>query len=374
MLRSLIPVLLVGCAELPEPAELPEADDAARRASGVSLVAGTLVRGDRTRFLVTARPGDESVWLLAGTGVRPRGITCVGSDPRFCTTLQGASIVGGAALEPDGTAEFFADPPASLVPGETWWVQVVVDGTRRVSAPIPLTVSDPIAVAGAWTDDFGGQRDVSSLTWFDYGTHDVLRFDNAARWAIARNGADTFSPGAFSRFDWTEAGGDAWYCQSAYDAATFAEALATPAADATDPASGGCGFGFPWTRLLPTSLALAGTYTDAFGTTHGIDDTTWADDFGTYHITRYSNARRFVVAQNDANNAFFPGLWSRFDWHEDGDDRWYCQSEYDELAETNAAYDLGFEPGTWLPDPSSPDVCGCGAPCPGGFPWTHLTP
>jgi hypothetical protein len=39
-------------------------------------------------------------------------------------------------------------------------------------------------------------------------------------------------------------------CQTAYDKATEAEALATPPADPADPATGGCG-GFPWSSFAP---------------------------------------------------------------------------------------------------------------------------
>jgi hypothetical protein len=376
LLRPLLALVLAvsACDDAPAPLPAADADDVFRRASGVSLLVGTAVPGDRMRFEVAARPGDAAVELVVGRGVRSRGIACVGAGPQVCTTLQRPSVVASVALAADGSAAIAVDPPTSLRVGEVWWVQAVVSGTRRVSPPEALVVSAPLEVAGAWTDVFGGQRDLSSFTWYDYGTHDVLRFDNANRVAFARNGADTFAPGRYSRFDWAEVGGERWICQSAYDAPTLADAAATPAADATDPAAGGCGLGFPWTRLDPAPLALAGTYTDAFGTLHTIDDTTWDDGFGVYRITRHSNARRFVIAQNDVGNPFHPGLWSRFDWHEDGGDRWYCQSAFAERSEAAAAYDLGVRPGTSLSDPSSPDVCGCGAPCPGGFAWTLLTP
>jgi hypothetical protein len=50
--------------------------------------------------------------------------------------------------------------------------------------------------------------------------------------------------------DWSIDGSNAWFCQTAYDAADADAALATPAADATDPAIDGCG-GFPWSYLTP---------------------------------------------------------------------------------------------------------------------------
>ena len=65
---------------------------------------------------------------------------------------------------------------------------------------------------------------------------------------IAENDAgNSYNPGLFSKFEWTMDNGDLYYCQSAYNAATAADAM-NAAADATDIAAG-CG-GFGWTGLI----------------------------------------------------------------------------------------------------------------------------
>ena len=78
-------------------------------------------------------------------------------------------------------------------------------------------------------------------------------FDNDANYLIGQNDAvASYAPEKWSRYDWTVDGdGTLWYCNTAYDAETEADALATPAADATDPAAGGCGT-FAWSSLTPS--------------------------------------------------------------------------------------------------------------------------
>ena len=80
---------------------------------------------------------------------------------------------------------------------------------------------------------------------------DISTYDDATSFLVAQNAAtNTYNPGLWSRFDWTWHEGRYWYCQSAYDAASEADALATPAADPADPPAGGCG-GWPWSGLDP---------------------------------------------------------------------------------------------------------------------------
>jgi hypothetical protein len=79
----------------------------------------------------------------------------------------------------------------------------------------------------------------------------ISSYDNASRVAIAQNDtANDYNPDLWSRFDWYDDGTSLWYCQTAYDAASEADAEATPAATTTDPATTGCG-GFSWTNLTP---------------------------------------------------------------------------------------------------------------------------
>lgn len=121
------------------------------------------------------------------------------------------------------------------------------------------------------------------------------------------------------------------------------------------------------TDLPPDPLAIVGIYTDTFGSSHTITDTSWTIQYGSYtpslfSITAYDNTTMVVLAQNDDLNSYFPLLWSRFDWLELDEHLYYCQTTYNAASESDAAS---------LPraDGSDPTSSGCG-----GFPWTDLTP
>ena len=120
------------------------------------------------------------------------------------------------------------------------------------------------------------------------------------------------------------------------------------------------------TDVMP-SIEIAGDYTDNFGTEHNISDTEWAIAYpgysaDVYRLAEVDNDLDYAVAENAADNAFNSGLWSRFDWFDDGATLWYCQTAYD-------AADQAAASGTPRADASDPASAGCG-----GFSWTNLTP
>lgn len=115
------------------------------------------------------------------------------------------------------------------------------------------------------------------------------------------------------------------------------------------------------------ALAIAGTYTDDWGTAHEISADTWTQTYPgaapyVFHVTQYSNEDGWLVAQNDEANEFSGGAWSRFDWLWVEADLYYCQSAYDAESEEAAL----AAPAANADDPAN---AGCG---PG--PWTHLVP
>jgi hypothetical protein len=117
------------------------------------------------------------------------------------------------------------------------------------------------------------------------------------------------------------------------------------------------------------ALEIAGEWLEEFapgmGVTHTIDEMQWDQtaDFGSsvFHIDSYDNEARYVVAQGDEANEFFPGLWSRFDWTWDGDALYYCTAVYDADTVEDALAAPASEPGDL--------EMGCG-----GFPWSLLMP
>jgi len=113
-----------------------------------------------------------------------------------------------------------------------------------------------LAIAGNWLDNWGTSHTITDTTWVQgaWGSYDISQFDNSTQVVIAQNSLGNSSGGGlWSRFDWHWEGSQAatfWYCQTCYDCANEAAALATAAADSSDPANAGCG-GFSWTSILP---------------------------------------------------------------------------------------------------------------------------
>jgi hypothetical protein len=223
---------------------------------------------------------------------------------------------------------------------------------------------DPLAIAGEWADSWGSWHVISDDTWTQgYPESDPLVFhvsayDNEERWVVAQNdAANEWNPSLYSRFDWTVADGTTYFCQTAYDAATEADALAATPADASD-LMGGCG-GFSWTALW-VPLEIRGTWDDSWGGSHTIDEMTWVSGSAVFHVTSYDNDAGVLIAQNDEANDWNPNLWSRYDWTWSGTQLFYCQTAYGAASEAEAE-------GT--PRADDTDLAaGCG-----GFGWTELT-
>ncbi len=109
----------------------------------------------------------------------------------------------------------------------------------------------PLEIEGKYTDGWGGTHEVTSQTWTMDGTgvFQIAEYDNDGNWLVAQNdAANAYNPGLWSRMDWTVHESTLYFCQTAYAAASQQAAKDTPAADATDPATTGCG-GFAWSTL-----------------------------------------------------------------------------------------------------------------------------
>ena len=218
-----------------------------------------------------------------------------------------------------------------------------------------------IAVAGTWSDNWGGEHTITNDAWVSGGSSFALSaYDNDLGYAIAQNGSENaWSPNLWSRFDWGWQDGELLYCQTAYDAATEADALATPAADLTNPA-GGCN-GFSWS-VLRAPFSLVDAWDDSWGGEHLIDAFTWRSGDSSFAISQVDDTASWLVAQNAATNTWSPGLWSRFDWTWDAEGGvYYCQTAY--AAESEAAA---------LATPAA-DAGNLASGC-GGFSWTEMRP
>jgi hypothetical protein len=224
-------------------------------------------------------------------------------------------------------------------------------------------------VVGVYQDDFGSSHRVSDEVWVSGDSRfDVVDFSNRERFIVAENDDDNeYNPGLFSRFEWTYDGDDLFYCQSVYDAESEADARSADRADADDLANGCIGFG--WSQLM--GIELAGAYDDNFGGSHEISFALWDAGGANFHLLAFSNDDQWAVAQNDCDNTYNPGLFSRFDWTTSdlgaagaagaGSALYYCQTGFAEESE-GAATDLS-------PADADDLTTGCS-----GFAWSELAP
>ena len=101
-----------------------------------------------------------------------------------------------------------------------------------------------IDIAGEWIDEWGSNQTIDSDSW---NSDTITQFDNDDMWAVAENGEDSFSPGLWSKYDWTWSSEELYYCQSTFSAETEADALSADSANATN-LDARCG-GFPWSLM-----------------------------------------------------------------------------------------------------------------------------
>ena len=109
------------------------------------------------------------------------------------------------------------------------------------------SVSASLEIIGTWKESFGGELLITSTHWNDGVIH---AYDNDANVVYTQTPCSAmYSPGAYSKYVYTEPTGDSfYYCTVVYDAKTLAEAQAsTKTADEGDLDTG-CN-GFPWSEV-----------------------------------------------------------------------------------------------------------------------------
>jgi len=116
-------------------------------------------------------------------------------------------------------------------------------------------------------------------------------------------------------------------------------------------------------------LEIEGSWFEDFGggsgIDHEIDELSWMQSsrFGIslYHVESYDNEGRWLVAQGDIGNEFFPELYNKFNWFWDGDELYYCTAVFDAATAEDAEASPDADPGDL--------AAGCG-----GFSWSLLQP
>jgi len=114
------------------------------------------------------------------------------------------------------------------------------------------------------------------------------------------------------------------------------------------------------------AFPLEGTWDDDWGGVHVITTTTWTmtypKDSSVFHVEEIALEEQYLVALNDTANAWYPDLYSRFDWVLVDAAPWYCQVAFD-------AADAAAAAGAGGADRTDPAAGGCG-----GYAWTRLVP
>jgi hypothetical protein len=184
------------------------------------------------------------------------GVGTSGGEAGNAAETGGTTHTGGVNAGGAGDAGGAGGAPITCEPPEPPSVSSDAGGAGGAGGGAPSggaggAVASGLAIEGSYVDNWDGHHTVTSSTWSSGDTvWHIAAFDNAAHVIIAQNDqGNMYSPCLWSRFDWTEVGGVLYYCQTAYGAESQAAALATPASDASDPATTGCGGTFPWTSL-----------------------------------------------------------------------------------------------------------------------------
>ena len=120
----------------------------------------------------------------------------------------------------------------------------------------PHREQGPLEIIGTYTDEFGGDHQITASTWTSFGGTSVIHilfYDNVSEYLIGRNDdVLSFDPGRYARQDWIRSNGNLYYCSTVFDGISVDAALAGRV-DRVNPAAGGCDatHNFPWTRLAP---------------------------------------------------------------------------------------------------------------------------
>ncbi len=118
----------------------------------------------------------------------------------------------------------------------------------------------------------------------------------------------------------------------------------------------------------PPKLAVVGTWSDGYGDTDTITQSTWrvsgngSDETDT--IVSFDNSKREAIIQTPASAKYNPDTFSKNLWTQPtaAGDWWLCTVDY---GEKTAAAALNT---TKTADQSHPDQGGCGS-----YPWSHMT-
>ena len=108
------------------------------------------------------------------------------------------------------------------------------------------------------------------------------------------------------------------------------------------------------------AVPFAGDWVDGWDSAHEVSDTDWTMGDSLFAFVEVDADERHIIAENDGDNPYFPGKYSRFDWTVVDEVTWFCQTAFD-------ADDADAARAVTSADDSDPSTGGCG-----GFAWSRL--
>jgi len=230
-----------------------------------------------------------------------------------------------------------------------------------VSTKLASSTSFP---TGNYVDDGKGTHSITAGYWFNGKSYyRITKIDTTsnASFMVAQNGiTNANNPSKYSRFDWHKVGTDLYYCQITSDQDDANTAGEVDTASRTNPASNGCGSS-AWSKLTAFNDVI-GDFVDNSTYTHTISANQWINGNSTFSLIKNDIDNKFIIAQNSANNALSASKYSRFDWHKDGTDLYYCQIAYNKDSADDAE-------AVTKPTFTNAVAANCGT-----SPWSKLSP
>ena len=258
---------------------------------------------------------------------------------------------------------FFLKTLVALAAGFVW-----VNCTNKTTNNFANTLS------GKFTDRLTLMHDVSETAWNvtypGVGTcvRTITDMDSSVGSATYFEGnANCFNASKYGKtFFVSDGTGSFWYCDYLSGKTAASEVLQAGRPDSTTPATGGCN-GSAWGKLTPSdaNLALNGSYTDNWSSSHQFTNTLWTTSGCTYAIIYYDNVNGFLLYQQQGDAACWAANNYKFGkvfWAVSSANKlYYCQLLYDKVSYLTVANDTG------KPSYTNPAASGCS-----GFSWTQL--
>ena len=243
--------------------------------------------------------------------------------------------------------------------------------TSRAQVALIFVLRSGAWVKGTWATNFGSHITITDTHWYQvasWGTSVSEISSITPGYIIAQNSATAaYNPSKWSKIEFHRMTGDKWgFCSSVYDADTAQAAIDTDTSsiyDASDAAKGCNGFGH--TEMTAFANPFLGTWSTNYGAVYTVNATYTASvaSWGNSEHKIEAYGADFILAQNPADDAYNPSLWTLTKFHAVGTGYGMC----------SIVYNGATAPAALTADVSAYDGTNAASGC-NGFSHTLLTP